>query len=351
MSVHKMNRIATVEHDLETAAYQRFIGQMRKLWAGPLYRHLRDQAKTLEKGPEFHARLRALPTHQFFAWFEYNLQNMKYTTRRGIVAAVEKHRERLERELDQPLPQGRLTESPAMVKPDYYLENDFHQHPGGVHGDSIAAVVYREGAGAAAGVVGKAGIHDRFAGAALGGTLPKRVLDIGCGFGRSTLAFARLGADVEAVGIDLSASCVRLSAHLAEADEAGARTRYIQADGADIPLPDGGFDVVTSTMLLHEMPPEAILKMFAEAYRLLAPGGVMVHLDFLPPDDAFLTDLYHGHSDRNAEPFMHTLAKMDLEGDCRVIGFRSFGTADFAEDDSPKGEAWRLPWTIIKAVK
>ncbi len=185
--------VATVTLDGDTAAYQRFIGQMRKLWAGPLYRRLRDEAKELGDGAGFETRLQALPTHQFFGWFEYNLQNMKYSSRRGIAAAVETHREKLEQELARPLSQGRLTENPDLAAPDYYQENDFHQHPGGLGGDAIAAVVYREGAGAAAGVVGKAGLHNRFAKAALGDRKPKRVLDIGCGFGRSTQAFADLG--------------------------------------------------------------------------------------------------------------------------------------------------------------
>ena len=343
--------VAAVTLDGDTAAYQRFIGQMRKLWAGPLYRRLRDEAKELGDGAGFETRLQALPTHQFFGWFEYNLQNMKYSSRRGIAAAVETHREKLEQELARPLSQGRLTENPDLAAPDYYQENDFHQHPGGLGGDAIAAVVYREGAGAAAGVVGKAGLHNRFAKAALGDRKPKRVLDIGCGFGRSTQAFADLGPDVEAVGIDLSGSCVRLSAQIAEERPEGSNTRYIQADGAEVPLPDGSFDVVTSTMLLHEMPPEAIRQLISESYRLLAPGGVAVHLDFLPPDDAFLTALYHGHSDRNAEPFMHTLAGMDLDGDHRAAGFSAVEISSFAEDDAPRGETWRLPWTIIKAIK
>ena len=160
--------VAAVSLDPDTVAYQRFIGQMRKLWAGPLYRHLREEAAALEKGSDFEARLAGLPSHQLFGWFEYNLQNLKYSSRRGIAAAVEKHRDRIEAELAKPLPQGRLTENPALAVPDYYQENDFHQHPGGLGGDPIAAVVYRESAGAAGGVVGKAGLHDRFARAATG---------------------------------------------------------------------------------------------------------------------------------------------------------------------------------------
>ncbi len=349
--------VANVTFDEDTQAFQRFIGEFRKFWGGPLYRHLRDEVtraaaeKGISQQGDLGDVLSELPTYQFFGWLEYNLQRMKYSGGWGIVPGIERHRERLEAQLRAPLPRGRLSENPALPMPDYYRQNDFHQHPGGLRDDPIAAVIYRESAGAAGGVVGKAELHDRFARVALGGHAAKRVLDIGCGFGRSTLAFAATSPETEAVGIDLSASCVRLSANIAQTRTEANRTAFIQADGTSVPLPDESFDVVTSTMLLHEMPPEAIRDLIAESYRLLAPGGIAVHLDFLRPADPFLRSLYDGHSDRNAEPFMRTLAAMDLEAEHRSAGFTATEIADFAEDDKPRGETWRLPWTVIRARK
>src|SRR5678810_1080081 len=76
---------------------------------------------------------------------------------------------------------------------------------------------------------------------------------------------------------------------------------------------DGSFDLVTSTMLLHEMPPETVERTLAEAHRVLKPGAAMVHLDFLPADDEFARLIHFGHSRRNNEPFMEPLAGMELE--------------------------------------
>lgn len=346
-----------IEQDAETQAFQRFIGAMRGFWAGPLYRGIAGDARELDAANrtsndrEDYAWLDALPEHQIFGWLEHNIQRMKYEGRWGLANALEPQREALEKEMAAPLPEGLLVENPDLEMPDYYDENDFHHHPGGLGRDDLAALLYRESAGVSGGVVGNAALHDRFARHVTGEGSYRRAVDIGCGFGRSTLAFMRTGQVGAADGLDLSASCVRLAAHLANnAGEAG-NVSFIQADGASVPLPDGCADIVTSTMLLHELPPDAIKAMTGEAYRLLAPGGIVAHLDFLPPSAPFERALYYGHSDRNNEPFMRTLAAMDLEGEHRAAGFSETRIEDFAESDAPRGERWRLPWTVIWARK
>ncbi|MGE0237710.1 MAG: class I SAM-dependent methyltransferase [Parvibaculaceae bacterium] len=347
---------ARVTFDPQTESFQAYVGEFRKLWAGALYRTLRDQARSLaHQDPAdfqaFDAELRKLPAHQFFGWLEHNLQKMKYAGRFGIVGAANAQRPELEAQMSAPVGGNRLTEDAGLRIPHYYQENDFHQHPGGLREDPIAAVIYRESASASGGVVGKAGLHARYVEAVLNGRPVRNVIDIGCGYGRSTFAFAASGPRTTAVGVDLSGSCVRLSAHLAEARPERERVRFVQADGVDVPFADGAFDVFTSTMLLHEMPASAIRELIAEAFRVLEPGGLSAHLDFLPPPDNFLRSLYLGHSDRNAEPFMRELAEMDIVAEHEKAGFVDVRIEPFAEDDQPKGEKWRLPWTVIRARK
>ena len=67
---------------------------------------------------------------------------------------------------------------------------------------------------------------------------------------------------------------------------------------------DNTFDLVTSTMLIHELPPAEIDQLFAEATRVLAPGGRMAHLDFHHVPNAFARFIHDGHARRNNEPFM-----------------------------------------------
>ena len=54
---------------------------------------------------------------------------------------------------------------------------------------------------------------------------------------------------------------------------AGVRgVRFRQMDCSRTDYPAGSFDLVTSTMLLHELPPAVVEKTLAEAHRLLRPG-------------------------------------------------------------------------------
>jgi len=87
---------------------------------------------------------------------------------------------------------------------------------------------------------------------------------------------------------------------------------------------------------------------------VLAPGGIAVHLDFLPPDDTLLRLLYEGHSRRNNEPFMRDLAALDLQAVHREAGFERVEITPFAEADcvlDGPPSRWRLPWTMITATK
>jgi ubiquinone/menaquinone biosynthesis C-methylase UbiE len=339
--------------DHEAAAYQRFLGAARRYWAGPMFQALQRQIATDAPADAFAfaAFVEAHPTHRMFAWFERHLQRMKYSGRWGLAPVHAERRDDLLRDLAAPMPDGLLALDPAAPQPAYWREHDIHQHPGGLGGDDLAGLVYRAAAGQG-GVVGRPQLHERFAAAAVAASpSPRRIADLGCGFGRSTLAFAAAVPEAEVTGIDLSAGCLRLAA--AETPPAlHNRVRFRQADACATGLPEGGFDLVTSTMLLHELPADALRALVGETARLLAPGGVAVHLDFLPPEDPFLRVIYDGHSRRNNEPFMQDLAAFDLNGEHARAGFADlaierFAEADGALDGPPR--SWRLPWTMIVA--
>jgi len=172
---------------------------------------------------------------------------------------------------------------------------------------------------------------------------------MGCGFGKSTRPFYEALGGGKVEGIDLSAPCLRLAAR--DADKAA---RFRQVDATRTDYPDASFDLVTSTMLLHELPPREVEKVLAESARLLKPGGRMVHLDFLPADDEFARLIHFGHARRNNEPYMESLAKMDLPGVLRRLGFRNIEITPFEEADgtlAPGYAYWRFPWTLIAAER
>jgi SAM-dependent methyltransferase len=103
----------------------------------------------------------------------------------------------------------------------------------------------------------------------LAGTdLGDNVLEIGPGFGATTRVLVDLVPRLTSIEID-EASVRRLRA------EFGDRAQILLGDGADLPFPDQSFSAVVCFTMLHHVPSPALQdRLFAEARRVLRPGGV-----------------------------------------------------------------------------
>ncbi|WP_150241081.1 class I SAM-dependent methyltransferase [Nocardiopsis quinghaiensis] len=147
------------------------------------------------------------------------------------------------------------------------------------------------------------------------------ICDLGCGTGQFTMKLAQTYPGARITGVDLSVSELRYAQR--RAAEAGLEWDLLRAPAEDTGLAEGAFDLVTSFILLHEIPPHAIRKVFAEALRLLRPGGDLVFSDVAPyrlrsPYQAWHDDwdAENGH-----EPWWRTAATTDLAGIAREAGF------------------------------
>lgn len=104
-------------------------------------------------------------------------------------------------------------------------------------------------------------------------TLPtgtgKRLLDVGCSWGRWSIAAARLGYDV--LGIDPSLGAV-MAAHRV-ARQLNLPNRYVVADARYLPLPADTVDVTFSYSVLQHFSYDAATQSIAEMGRVLRPGG------------------------------------------------------------------------------
>jgi SAM-dependent methyltransferase len=115
--------------------------------------------------------------------------------------------------------------------------------------------------------------------AAIGGlTLGDEVLEIGPGYGASTAQLVHRVSDLTAVEVDETLA--------KELTAAFPEVSVVLGSGADLPFADDRFSaVVCFTMLHHVLTPEMQDALFAEARRVLRPGGVFAGSDSIDNED------------------------------------------------------------------
>jgi cyclopropane fatty-acyl-phospholipid synthase-like methyltransferase len=114
----------------------------------------------------------------------------------------------------------------------------------------------------------------------------EQLLDLGCGRGAVLLAAARRLSDGRAHGIDLwrsrdqSGNDESVTRKNAEAEGVSDRVELHTGDMTSLPFADESFDVVTSSIAIHNLPKiEARHQALDEALRVLRPGGRLVIAD------------------------------------------------------------------------
>ncbi len=343
----------------EARAFQAGILGLKRFWSGPLYARVTEAAARLgsQDPGDIESRLAGDAAYQFFGWLEHYLQQFKYLGHWGLVTVLERQEPELSRMLDEfaEIEAQRLQLDPGLTLPGYYCVGDFHQHPGGVWSDAHDAFVYEWGAATTTPLMAAhADLHTRYARFVKRLCDPKSVLDEGCGFGKTTLALKREMPEAEISGCDVSAPCLKL-AHM-RALQGRLPVSFVQCAVEALNYGDDSFDAVTGSMLLHEMPPNAIRESFREARRVLRPGGTYAHLDFYAvPGGVVGRFLHNGHSARNREPYMMSLCKMDLPRELEEAGFTDIRIEPFEEGEGAlvNGDGlpprWRFPWTVIVA--
>lgn len=97
----------------------------------------------------------------------------------------------------------------------------------------------------------------------------RSLLDVGCSWGRWTLAASALG--YQAVGLDPSLGAVMAARRVAR--RLGATCRFVVGDARYLPFPDSRFDAVYSYSVIQHFSRLDARRAVTEAGRVLKPGG------------------------------------------------------------------------------
>lgn len=108
----------------------------------------------------------------------------------------------------------------------------------------------------------------------------KQVLDIGCGGGIYCKALVEMGAS-HVTGIDFSEESLKG----AQQNCSGySSIDFVVGNALDTGLPAEQTDIILERALIHHLASDALDACFAESFRLLIPGGMLIVQDRIPAD-------------------------------------------------------------------
>lgn len=114
----------------------------------------------------------------------------------------------------------------------------------------------------------------------------QNVLDVGCGTGTLTLLIKQIQPDASVYGLDMDSQVLDIARR--KIKQAGKTIALQQGTATHLPYPDGSFDRVFASLMLHHLTREDKLRALGEAFRVLKPGGELHVADFGKPHDSVM---------------------------------------------------------------
>lgn len=102
-----------------------------------------------------------------------------------------------------------------------------------------------------------------------------QILDLCCGSGQTTKFLVQYSDHV--TGLDLS------PLSLSRAKKNVPQANYVEGFAQNMPFSDHSFDLVHTSVALHEMTTSELEQIFAEVYRVLKPQGIFTFIDLHQP--------------------------------------------------------------------
>jgi len=242
-------------------------------------------------------------------------------------------------------PRGTLRLDPDLALPRYLTAVDIHGMPGNyttdlADDDIFAGAIYDRGVYLRG--MGLGGPYSDSFGRAIANFLkndhpdfrPRRILDVGCSIGHSTLPFCDAFPDAEVHAIDVGAPMLRYG-H-ARAESLGRTVHFSQQNAEATDFPDNHFDLVVGTAMLHETSTKAIAAVLRDNYRVLAPGGFLLHFEGPPWNRIgdFAAAVHDWDTHFNAEPFIGKMHDLDPK---KLVVDAGFSAQNYIDTQVPAG--------------
>jgi ubiquinone/menaquinone biosynthesis C-methylase UbiE len=151
---------------------------------------------------------------------------------------------------------------------------------------------------------------------------PKDIIDLGCSVGMSTFALQAVYPQAQITGLDLSPYFLAVANYRSQQRQTQINWVHGQAESTGIA--DASFDLVSIFLMCHELPQSATRQIFAEARRILRPGGHLAIMDMNPKSEIYkkmptyiLTLL------KSTEPYLDEYFSLDIEQVLIEAGFLS----------------------------
>ncbi|MCS6986336.1 MAG: class I SAM-dependent methyltransferase [Sphingomonadaceae bacterium] len=277
------------------------------------------------------------PFHRF--WSALRRNSMEMRQQNGLSIVLRQARDLAERAAAFNRDQPTLELDPEVTTPRYQAAVDIHCMPGSYHGelfpgDVSAGANYDCGlfatTGGALGALSDGGGQAivRWVKETRPGWRPRRILDVGATIGHNAVPIAQAFPDADVWAIDTAAPVLRYG-HARARALGVTNIRFVQMNAEDLSrFPDGFFDWVQTTMFLHELSGRALPRIIAEGARVLAPGGLMLHLeqpaytDAMPLLEQALRDW---DAFNNNEPFWSAMHALDVPAIMEAAGLPRAG--------------------------
>jgi ubiquinone/menaquinone biosynthesis C-methylase UbiE len=114
----------------------------------------------------------------------------------------------------------------------------------------------------------------------------QHILDLGCGTATLAILIKKMYPETEVTGLDRDPDVLKIAR--AKVARNNLNIKLDQGMAFKLPYPDGSFDRVLSSLLLHHLTRENKIRTLREVFRVLRPGGEFHLADFGKPSNVLM---------------------------------------------------------------